>query len=357
MSRALDLARLGEGLTRPNPPVGAVLVKNGSMVGEGYHRRAGGPHAEIWAMRMAGRRAKGATLFVTLEPCCTTGRTPPCTEAILAAGVRRLVVSAHDPNPVHGGRGLTLLRRQGVDVIDGVLREEGEALIEPFSSWVRRRRPLVTLKLGMSLDGKIADAAGRSRWITGEAARRQVQDLRRRADVIWVGSRTARLDNPSLLPRPPGGRKPFRLVMDAHGRLPRSLAVFTDGHAAQTIIATSVNCPAAAMARWRRLGCDVMTVPVRKGRLSLRHILRELGRRGMLHVVCEGGGELAWSLVEQGLVDRYLLFYAARLLGGRRAFPAIGGKGWPVKRPCRVEIRELCRLGEDVMIRAVPLGG
>ena len=200
MQRALRLARRGEGLTRPNPPVGAVAVKSGKIVGEGYHRRAGGPHAEVVALSKAGTKARGCTLYVTLEPCCTWGRTPPCTDLILSSGVRRVVVSVRDPNPRHSGRGLTLLRRKGIRVIEGVCAEEGMKLIAPFAKWIRRGLPYVTLKLGMSVDGKIADRKGRSRWITGPEARNKVHELRRRVDGILVGGGTVRNDDPSPAP-------------------------------------------------------------------------------------------------------------------------------------------------------------
>jgi diaminohydroxyphosphoribosylaminopyrimidine deaminase/5-amino-6-(5-phosphoribosylamino)uracil reductase len=249
MKHALRLARRGEGLTSPNPPVGAVAVKNGKVVGEGYHRRAGGPHAEVVALSKAGTNARGCTLYVTLEPCSTWGRTPPCTNLILSSGVRKVVVSVHDPNPRHSGRGLTMLRRKGVSVVEGVCVDEGMTLIAPFTKWISRGVPYVTLKLGMSVDGKIADRSGRSRWITGPEARKKVHELRRRVDGILVGGGTVRNDNPSLLPRPDHGRRPWRIAVARNGRIPGSSKLLADAAVKQTLIVVSNRCPAKSVDR------------------------------------------------------------------------------------------------------------
>lgn len=346
MLRALELARKGEGLTRPNPPVGAVVVRAGRIVGEGWHRKAGGPHAEIHALRDAGAKARGATVYVTLEPCSTFGRTPPCTEALIAAGVKRVVVAARDPNPRHAGRGVTLLRRAGIAVTTGVAEDEARALIAPFSKWILTQRPWVTLKLGMTLDGRIADATGRSRWITSAASRREVQHLRRRADAILVGRGTARADDPSLLPVPARGRKPWRVVVDTHGSLPATLRVFTDEARARTLLATTRG----------ESSPNRLVLPARGRYVSLRALMRELGRRGLLHVVCEGGGELAAALWRDGLVDEAWLFLAPKLLGGD-ARPAFGGIGWPLAKAPELEVREVRRVGPDTLIVARPKKG
>ncbi len=240
MLRALELAGCGEGLTRPNPPVGAVLVRHGRIVGEGWHRKAGGAHAEIEALNQAGQNARGATLYVTLEPCSTFGRTPPCTSAILAAGISRVVAAVRDPDPRHRGRGFQLIRRAGIDVVVGCCKHEAAALIAPFARRLVSGRPWVALKLGMTFDGKIADAAGRSRWITGAAARREVQRLRRASDAVLVGSGTILADDPALLPRPRHGRKTCRIVADARGRTPPSAKIFHKTGAGPLIIATTI---------------------------------------------------------------------------------------------------------------------
>lgn len=351
MTEALRLARLGEGLTRPNPPVGAVVVKNGRLVGRGYHRKAGGPHAEIHALRQAGSRARGATLYVTLEPCSTFGRTPPCTEAIVRAGITRVVAAVPDPNPRHAGRGFRLLRRAGLDVAYGVCAEAARDILAPFASSMTRQRPYVTLKLAESLDGRIADSAGRSKWISGSAARAVVQGLRRQADAVLVGAGTVRLDNPSLLPRPAKGRSPYRVIVDAAGRVPASLRVFSDEFASQTLLATTKRCPVRRRRDYAARGARVMVLPDSGRGVSLPALLKSLHGLGVLHVLCEGGGELAASLVRADLVDELVLFMAPVIIGGD-GVGAMGGKGWPLADAPRLRIVETCLVGGDVMIRA-----
>ncbi|OQW97401.1 MAG: riboflavin biosynthesis protein RibD [Verrucomicrobia bacterium A1] len=355
MDLALDLARRGEGLTRPNPPVGAVVVRGDRVVGQGWHRRAGGAHAEVFALRAAGAAARGATLYVTLEPCCTQGRTPPCTEAILAAGVRRVVVAVRDPNPAHSGRGLRRLRAAGVDVAVGVRGAEAGRLIEPFAQWIHRGEPWVVLKLGMTLDGRIADADGVSQWITSPASRAVVQAERHRSDAILVGVGTVAADNPSLLPRPARGRRPWRVVVDPRGRTPPTARLLNDGAAVQTLIAVGPGCDPARAMEFLRRGASVAVVEDQAGgRLSLRALLGHLGGLGILRVLCEGGAELAASLVEARAADELLLFYAPLVLGGRAAAPAFGGAGRRLEDALRFRVMETGRAGPDVIVRARP---
>ncbi|HOW97858.1 MAG TPA: bifunctional diaminohydroxyphosphoribosylaminopyrimidine deaminase/5-amino-6-(5-phosphoribosylamino)uracil reductase RibD [Kiritimatiellia bacterium] len=353
MRRALDLGRRGEGLTRPNPAVGAVVVRNGRIVGEGWHRKAGGPHAEVYALRRAGKRARGATLYVTLEPCCTQGRTPPCTEAILKAGIAEVIVGTRDPNPAHAGRGLRLLRRAGVRVVAGVLEGEARALLAPFAKWILARRPFVTLKMGMTLDGRIADETGASRWITGPAARRKVQTLRRRVDGVLVGKNTLLKDNPSLLPVPAKGRKPWRIVLAPDGRVPASAKVLSDGHADQTLLTVSNTCASARVKALQAAGARVLRIRAKAGRLPAGALLDGLGQLGLLHVLCEGGGELAASLIEGGLVDNYLFFISPSFLGGR-ATAVVGGRGWRMAGRPRLRFISVERCGPDIMVKALP---
>lgn len=355
MRRALDLARGREGLTRPNPPVGAVVVRSGRIVGEGAHPGAGKPHAEVFALRAAGRRARGSTVYVTLEPCCTQGRTPPCTDVILAAGVSRVVVAVRDPNPRHAGRGLRLLRKAGVKVLEGVGREPAAHLIEPFAKWIVTQRPWLTLKLAMTLDGRIADAQGRSKWITGSAARKVVHDARRRADAVMVGAGTVLADDPSLLPRPPRGRKTWRVIVDAAGRVPDTAQVFRDEAVERTLVATTNRCPDARMASWLAVGAQVAVLPGAGTGVDLPALMDHLGGLGLLHVLCEGGGALAGSLVRAGLVDEYLIFHAARILGGDGPVAAFGGPGWPLESAPSLRIREVRQIGPDLLVRARPL--
>ncbi len=324
MQRALALARRGEGLTRPNPPVGAVLVQNGKIMAEGFHKKAGGPHAEVKCLKPATGSLKSAILYVTLEPCSTYGRTPPCTDLILARGIRRVVIGAKDPNPAHAGRGIRILRRAGVEVITGVCRAEAEALIAPFAKRILTGMPYVTLKLASTIDGRIADSSGGSKWITGPQARAKVQELRRSADAIMVGAGTVRADNPSLLPRPAGGRMPWRVVVGSN--IPAKAKVRTDEAAERTLVLDG----------------------------SLKKILRDLGKRGVMRVLCEGGGELAGSLVRAGLVDEFALFFAPSLLGGE-GVPMFGEKGWLMGKMPLLSFQTLEKCGKDAFISAVPV--
>jgi diaminohydroxyphosphoribosylaminopyrimidine deaminase/5-amino-6-(5-phosphoribosylamino)uracil reductase len=349
MRLALRLARRGEGATRPNPPVGAVVVKAGRAVGRGYHRKAGGPHAEIWALREAGARARGATLYVTLEPCSTWGRTPPCTDAILAAGIVRVVVATGDPNPSHKGRGLRLLRAAGLAVSTGVLDAEARCLIRPFVAWMCRGRPWVTLKLATTLDGRIADAGGRSRWITGPASRKRVQALRRASDAIVVGVGTALADDPSLLPRPAAGRRPWRVIVDSTGRLPLTARVLTDAERDQTLVATTRRCPAARAAAYANAGAEVVSLPTAGGHVSIPALLRALHRRNVMRVLCEGGGELAAAWLAAKAVDEIVWFVAPKILGGD-AVNAVRGAGWSLANAPQFAVDTVERSGDDVVM-------
>lgn len=349
MREALALARHGEGLTRPNPPVGAVVVKNGRKIGQGWHKQAGGPHAELFALRQAGPAARGATLYVTLEPCATFGRTPPCTAAIIRAGIGRVVVGTLDPNPVNGRRGLRALRRAGVRVALGACSREAAELIAPFACRMRRRRPFISLKLGLSLDGRIADFAQASRWITGPEARDEVQALRRSADAILVGAGTVRHDNPSLWPRPDQGHTPWRVVLARTGPLPLSAQVFTDAHAARTIVAAPRGWQPVCARKLRRQGVAVWELP--RTRL-LPALAAELGKLGVLRVLCEGGGVLAGELIHARLVDELCVFFAPVCLGG--PIGAMGQTRWRLAAAPRFVCREIRSIGSDVFVRMVP---
>jgi diaminohydroxyphosphoribosylaminopyrimidine deaminase / 5-amino-6-(5-phosphoribosylamino)uracil reductase len=355
MRRALSLARKAEGKTRPNPPVGAIVVKKGRAVGAGFHKKAGGPHAEVVAVRKAGRRAEGATLYVTLEPCSTYGRTPPCTDLIIEKGIARVVVAMRDPNPRHNGRGIIRLKKAGIAVTERVCVAEASQLLAPFAKWITTGKPYLTLKLGMSLDGRIADAAGKSKWITCEKSRELVQALRCRADAVLVGGRTARVDDPSLLCRNGVNPELLRIIVDSSGQLPLNAAVLNDGNAARTIVATTGRCTARRQQLCARKGATVIMLPKDKdGHVSVKSLFASLGRMGLLHVVCEGGGELAFSLIDAGFVDEYLIFLAPKLIGGRGSVPAVGGRGWMLRNGPRLDFKDCERVGDDFLIRAVP---
>jgi len=329
MRLALRLARRAYGRTSPNPMVGAVLVKGGKIIGRGWHRGAGQPHAEIEALRDAqngGHNPKGATLYVTLEPCCTQGRTPPCTAAIIAAGIRRVVAGATDPNPRHAGRGFRILRRAGLSLTRGVLAGECAQLNEAFNHWIVRRTPFVTVKAAMSLDGKIASVTGESKWITGEPARAAAMKLRAGADAVLVGVNTILRDDPALTLRRPGfaGKALRRLVLDPRGRTPLSAGIAAGAGAHLTTVVVTKSAPPKRLAALRRR-VRVLVAPARRGRIDLPWLLQTLGRENVTSLLVEGGGET--NALWAPLCQRVVFFYAPLILGGRQAPTALAGEG------------------------------
>jgi len=347
MMRAIELARRGEGLTRPNPPVGAVLVRNGKIIAEGYHRKAGCDHAERACLKKLNSRnlnLGSATLYVTLEPCSTHGRTPPCTDLIIEKGIGRVVVAVRDLNPKHAGRGLRILRRAGIEVVSNVCRKEGHELVAPFEKFITTGIPYVTLKLASTLDGRIADSRGDSKWITGPAARRKVQEMRRRADAIMVGSATVRADNPSLLPRPAKGRKPYRVVVGKH--FPADAKVLNDEARERTVILDiSSQC---TIRTTQARGDGKLTLQVR----SLADGLKLLAQNyDVMHVLCEGGGRLAAALIEEGLADEFAFFIAPKLLGSD-GIPNFGKTGGLISNVRKLKFQSLEKVGEDVLLKA-----
>ncbi len=334
MGLALRLARRGAGLTSPNPMVGAVLVRSGEVIGRGWHAGAGGPHAEIEALRDAARRGhapRGSTLYVTLEPCCTQGRTPPCTEAILRAGIRKVVVGAIDPNPRHCGRGFRILETARIAVKSGVLAEQCASLNEAFNHWIVHRTPFVTVKAAMTLDGKIATASGESKWVTGNAAREFAMNLRSKSDAILVGVNTILADNPRLTVRQKVGRQHTtrslrRIVLDANARTPLSAKVVSDEQRALTSIVVSRKAPAGRVARLAK-HVRVLRAPSRNGMINLSWLLEALGAENVTSLLVEGGGEVNASFILQGLVHRVAFFYAPKILGGCHARKAVAGLG------------------------------
>jgi len=350
MARALALAARGLGRTHPNPPVGAVFVRDGRVVGEGFHTRAGGPHAEIEALRRAGSRARGAELFLTLEPCTHHGRTPPCVEALLPLGLRRVVVATSDPNPRVRGRGIHRLRAAGVEVVLGPGRAEARELLAGFRSLMLAGRPLVTLKLAMTLDGRIAARGGDARWITGPEARRLAHRLRDRHDAVLVGAGTVRADDPRLTCRLPGGHDPIRVVLAGAGlELPSRARVLRPGGPPTWVIAPRGAAPARVEAL-RRRGLEVMTLPARGGRVGFAAVARALGARGLTSVLVEGGATVAAGALRAGIVDRVVLFLAPLLLGGD-GVPGIGALGITrVARALRLAGVRIARVGEDLAV-------
>jgi diaminohydroxyphosphoribosylaminopyrimidine deaminase/5-amino-6-(5-phosphoribosylamino)uracil reductase len=366
MRLALRLARRGYGMTSPNPMVGAVLVKGDRIIGRGWHHRAGQPHAEIEVLRDAqqrGERARGSTLYVTLEPCCTQGRTPPCTAAILAAGIRRVVAGAIDLNPRHQGRGLQLLREAGIEVTRGVLEGECTHLNEAFNHWVVHHTPFVIVKAGMTLDGKIATASGESRWITGEKARAHAMKLRQGMDAILVGINTVLADDPRLTvrnTRRSGNRAravvenhPLRrIVLDVNARTPLTAKVVADQCAALTTIVVGRSAPKGrvkALAKRVR----VLPAPSRDGKIDLRWLLKQLGAENVTSLLIEGGGEVNASFLLQGLAQRVMFFYAPMILGGRDSRRGVAGDGArTLAETLRLASLQWRRVGPDWLLNA-----
>ena len=333
MTLALRLAAKGQGTTSPNPMVGAVVVKQGRIVGQGFHLRPGQPHAEILALRQAGTRARGATLYVTVEPCChLKKRTPPCVPDVIQSGVRRVVIAMGDPNSLVKGRGVAQLRRAGLSVTIGVARREAEALNKAYSHWIKTKRPYVTLKAGMTLDGQIATASGESQWITSQQSRQEVHQLRGQVDAVLVGVGTVLSDNPSLTARTGphfkklASRQPLRIVVDSKLRIPLNTQVMTRQDQAKTLVATTQLAPAARRQALQKKGIEIISLPAARGRVSLPALLKELGRRGITSLLLEGGSEMNAAMLTAKLVNHVRLYMAPALLGGRNAKGVIGGK-------------------------------
>ncbi len=326
MSRALHLAARGLGETNPNPAVGCVLVRGGRVLGEGWHARAGGPHAEVVALEQAGTGARGATLYVTLEPCAHFGRTPPCAPRVRDAGVARVVVATADPNPLVRGRGLALLRRAGVVVTTGVLAAEAARLNRPFLLAARLGRPFVLLKAATTLDGRIATASGRSKWITGPAERRQARWLRRLHDAVLVGIGTVLADDPLLLPAP-RTRRPFtRVVLDSHLRLPPGSRLARTASGRQPVLVLACSDHPARRRALEQAGVGVLLVAADEGRVAIPAALAALRERGITSVMVEGGSEVLGGFLAARQLDELALFRAPILLGGRGSRPAFGGE-------------------------------
>ena len=369
MRLALRLARRGFGRTSPNPMVGAVLVKKGKIIGRGWHHAAGRPHAEIEALadaRRHGHSPRGATLYVTLEPCCTHGRTPPCTEAIIASGIRRVVAGATDPNPKHAGKGFEILRRAGVAVGKPVLAGECEELNEAFNHWIVHKTPFVTVKAAMTLDGKIATAQGESKWITGEESRTYAMKLREGCDAILAGVNTILADNPSLTVRRAGASggpaavKPVRrIVLDSLARTPLDAKVVSDEQASLTTVVVSRAAPAKRVSALARRA-NVWVAPQRKvspsgrgGFIDLKWLLKKLGAENVTSLLVEGGGEVNASFLAAGLAHRIAFFYAPKVLGGRDARKAVAGEGArSLEEIISLGAIRWRKLGDDLLLEA-----
>ena len=352
MQLALELAEAGLGSVNPNPLVGAVVVKDGEVVGQGAHRAFGGPHAEVFVLEEAGDRAEGATLYVTLEPCCHHGKTPPCTDRIIAAGIGKVVYAMEDPNPQVCGKGAALLRASGIDVEEGLLREQAEEQNEIFLTFTRRGTPFVELKLAMSLDGRIATKTGDAKWISGEESRVEGHRLRRKHSAIAVGVETVIRDDPSLTVRHVEGKDPVPIVLDSTGRIPLSSKLLQVP--SKAIIATC-SMSEESEQQIQETGATVWRLLEENGRVSIPALLARMAEEQLDSLLIEGGGEIAASFLEAGAVDKVSFFYAPILIGGREAITSIGGSGVErVADALRLKRVSIRRLGEDLYLTGYP---
>lgn len=358
MRMALDLAERARGRTSPNPLVGAVIVRDGEIVGQGYHQKAGTPHAEVHALRAAGEQARGAALYVTLEPCSHFGRTPPCSEAVIGAGIKEVYVAMQDPNPLVAGRGIKQMQEAGLAVYSGLLENEAHRMNETFIKYITSKIPFVLLKSAMTADGKIASSAGHSRWVTGETARERVHRLRDGYDAILVGVNTVLADNPSLTCRLPDGtgRDPIRIILDSAARTPPEAVILTQKSDAPTYIVVTDKAPldrikslASGKAKIIRISQDL------HGRVDLRKLLGKLGEMEVTSVLVEGGAEVAASFLDNGLIDKVLTFIAPKIIGGRQAPGPVGGIGKALMtQAIKLNDTRWGQVGEDFFIEGYP---
>lgn len=349
MREALRIAKNAEGRTSPNPLVGAVVVKDGKIIAEGWHRQAGTPHAEVHALNMAGELAKGAILYVTLEPCSHFGRTPPCVNKIIESGIKKVVAAMKDPNPKVAGRGFEILKNAGVEVEVGILEAEARRLNEVFLKFITKKLPFVTLKFASSLDGKIATFCGESQWISCEESRKFTHHLRDLNDAILVGIGTVTADNPSLTTRLVEGKNPVRVIIDSNARTPLDSKVVTD-KSARTIIAVTENAPNERIAELKARGVEIIKAGDGK-RVDLKILMEKLAEREITSILVEGGGTIHFSMLNSGLVDKIYAFIAPKIIGGAKSLTSVEGIGFE-KLSDAVELENFTaeKIGTDILL-------
>lgn len=352
MHEALRLAEKGMGFVNPNPMVGAVIVKDGRIIGKGWHRQYGGLHAERNAFADCTEDCTGASLYVTLEPCCHHGKTPPCTEAVIEHRIGRVIIGSADPNPLVAGKGVKILREHGIEVTEGVLKEECDSLNEIFMHYITANTPFVTMKYAMTMDGKIACYTGESKWITGEAARRQVQLDRLRHSAIMVGVGTVIADDPMLTCRTENGRNPVRIICDTHLRIPEDCNIVKTAKEIPTIIAVCEAEPKKAE-RLAGAGCEILKVGEADGHTDLQQLMKIAVERKIDSILLEGGGELNWSALQAGIVSKVQTYIAPKLFGGAGAKSPLSGQGVPSPdKAFMLTDSRVRRLGEDFLIES-----
>ena len=352
MLLAIELARQGEGHTAPNPMVGAIIEKNGKIIGAGYHEKYGEPHAERNALSNCIENPKGATIYVTLEPCCHHGKQPPCTQAIVDAGIKRVVVGSRDPNPMVSGKGNDFLRAHGIEVIEDFMREECDKLNGPFFHYIKTKMPYVVMKYAMTLDGKIAAYTGESKWVSGEISREHVHSLRNKYTGIMVGVGTVLNDNPELTCRIEGGRSPIRIICDTHLRTLVDCKVVETAKEVPTIIGTCQTDKDKHKAYIDK-GCEIIVVPEKEGHVDVKAFLKELGKRKIDSILLEGGGTLNWTFVREGLINRIVTYISPKILGGADAKSPVEGLGFQnPQKSLKLEIVNISHMGDDILIES-----
>ena len=352
MKMALELAQKGMGFTAPNPMVGAVIVKNGRIIGQGYHRKYGDLHAEREALAVCTEEPKGASIYVTLEPCCHYGKQPPCVNAILEAGIRRVIIGSSDPNPLVAGKGIRILKDHGIEVTENILKEECDKLNEAFFYYIQNKKPYVVMKYAMTMDGKIAAYTGESKWVTGEAARIHVQEQRLKYTGIMVGVGTVLADDPMLTCRLENSRNPVRIICDSHLRTPLTSKIVRTAKTIPTILASSSK-DQQKIKNYEELGCQVLYVPEKNGHIDLNRLMELLGAAKIDSILLEGGGSLNWSALECGIVQKVQTYIAPKLFGGEEAKTPVEGKGFPDPASAvLLKNSEIIRLGDDFLIES-----
>ena len=350
LRKACSLARQAAGRTSPNPIVGAVIVRQGRIVGQGFHRFAGSDHAEIVALKQAGPKAKGATLYITLEPCSHFGRTPPCTAAVIRSGISEVVAGMKDPNPLVAGRGFRQLNRAGIKTRVGLLEDECQELLEAFSKYITRRQPFVLLKLAATLDGRIATATGDSKWISNEASRAKVHQLRNELDGVLIGVETAMADDPELTCRLPGGRNPWRIILDSRLRISIASQLLRHADVHKTIVATDKQIPLSKVAAVKSCGATVWQFPLQQGRIPWRPLLRKLAATGIVSIMIEGGATTAASALRAKIVDKVMFFYGPKIIGGDGRFMIDSLAIRRMSKAVKLRKIEIGRVGDDVTV-------
>ena len=354
MLLAIELAKQGEGHTSPNPLVGAIVEKNGKIIGAGYHEKYGEPHAERNAIANCIEDPEGATIYVTLEPCCHHGKQPPCTEAIVAAGIKRVVVGSRDPNPMVSGKGNEFLRNHGIEVIEDFLKDQCDVINKPFFHYIMTKRPYVVMKYAMTLDGKIAAYTGESKWVTGEESRNHVHNLRNRYKGIMVGVGTVLEDDPELTCRIDGGVNPVRIICDTNLRTPLDCKIVATADKVPTIIVAGQGEEVKDKSdAYISKGCQVVMVPKKDGHVDIDAMLDKLGQMEIDSILLEGGGTLNWTFVKEGLVNRVATYVAPKIFGGAEAKSPVEGQGFPnPAESLQLEIVNISDMGEDILIES-----